>query len=210
MPIYEFYCRPCHRVFSFLSRAVDTARTPSCPRCGAPELVRRVSPFAISKWRKEEPKPAAREPDLDEGRLERAMEALAGEMDGIDENDPRQGARLMRKLFSATGMPVGAGMEEALRRMESGEDPEKIEDGMGDVLGGDPRRCGRASCAAVPASDLAEAVREPPLSPERPYAWACSPQQRSSSWTVTWLIGKPWVTHRPISSSTSPCPPPSP
>ena len=138
MPIYDFYCRPCHRVFSFLSRAVDTARTPSCPRCGAPELVRRVSPFAISKGRKEEPKPAAREPDLDEGRLERAMEALAGEIDGIDENDPRQGARLMRKLFSATGMPVGAGMEEALRRMESGEDPEKIEDEMGDVFEEDP------------------------------------------------------------------------
>ena len=29
-------------------------------------------------------------PDLDEGRLERAMEALAGDMDSIDENDPRR------------------------------------------------------------------------------------------------------------------------
>ncbi len=40
----------------------------------------------------------------------------------------------MRRLFEATGMPVGAGMEEALRRMESGEDPEKIEEEMGDVM----------------------------------------------------------------------------
>ena len=102
-------------------------------------MTRRVSAFAISKGRKEEPKPEAPPgPDVDEGRLERAMEALAGEMDTIDENDPKQGARLMRKLFSATGLPVGAGMEEALRRMEGGEDPEKIEEEMGDVFEEDP------------------------------------------------------------------------
>jgi putative FmdB family regulatory protein len=138
MPIYEFYCRHCHRLFNFLSRAVDTTRRPACPRCGQAELTRRVSPFAISKGRKEEPKPEAPGPDIDEARLERAMEALAGEMDSVDENDPKQGARLMRKLFSATGLPVGTGMEEALRRMEAGEDPEKIEEEMGDVFEGDP------------------------------------------------------------------------
>ena len=76
------------------------------------------------------------------------MEAMAGDLDSIDENDPKQGARLMRKLFSATGMPVGAGMEEALKRMEAGEDPEKIEEQMGDVFeedpfGGPARRRGR-------------------------------------------------------------------
>ncbi len=139
MPIYEFYCRQCHTVLSFLSRAVDTAKTPACPRCGQGDLSRRASAFAISKGRKEEPKPAPPAgPDLDEGRLERAMEALAGDMDAIDENDPRQGAQLMRKLFSATGMPIAGGMEEALKRMEAGEDPEKIEEEMGDAFEGDP------------------------------------------------------------------------
>jgi len=139
MPIYEFYCPHCHRVFHFLSRSVDTERTPACPRCAARDLSRRASAFAISKGRKEEPAPGpAGGPDIDEARLERAMEALAGDMDSLDENDPRQGAHLMRKLFSATGLPVGAGLEEALRRMESGEDPEKIEEEMGDVLEADP------------------------------------------------------------------------
>ncbi len=138
MPIYEFYCRHCHRVFSFLSRAVDTGQTPACPRCRRDDLARRASAFAISKGRKEEPGTDASEPDIDEARLERAMHALAGEMDSLDENDPRQGAYLMRKLFDATGMPVGGGMEEALRRMEAGEDPEKIEEDMGDVLEDDP------------------------------------------------------------------------
>jgi putative FmdB family regulatory protein len=137
MPIYEFYCPHCHRVFSFLSRAVDTEKTPACPRCRRRELTRRVSPFAISRGRREEPQPEPG-PEPDQGRLERALGALAGEMDSIDENDPRQGARLMRKLFSATGMPIAGGMEEALRRMEAGEDPEKIEEQMGDALSEDP------------------------------------------------------------------------
>ena len=38
----------------------------------------------------------------------------------------------------AIGMPVGGGMEDALKRMEAGEDPEKIEEDMGDLLEGDP------------------------------------------------------------------------
>jgi putative FmdB family regulatory protein len=139
MPIYEFYCRPCHRVMSFLSRSVDTRKTPACPHCGRPDLARRASAFAISKGRKEEPKPEGPPaPGVDEARLEKAMEALAGEMDSIDENDPKQGAHLMRKLFAATGMNVAGGMEEALRRMEAGEDPEKIEEEMGDVFEDDP------------------------------------------------------------------------
>ena len=40
----------------------------------------------------------------------------------------------MRKLTSMTGLELGAGMEEALRRMEAGEDPEQIEAEMGDLL----------------------------------------------------------------------------
>ena len=138
MPIYEFYCPQCHRVFNFLSRKVETGRSPACPDCGRKELTRRASAFAISRGRTEQPASDAGEPGIDEARLERAMQALAGEMDSLDENDPRQGAHLMRKLFDATGVPVAGGMEEALRRMEAGEDPEKIEEEMGEVLDGDP------------------------------------------------------------------------
>jgi putative FmdB family regulatory protein len=139
MPIYEFYCPHCHRVYNFLSRAVNTSGAPACPRCGRPELVRRASLFAISKGRKEEPAAdAGGEPPLDEARLERAMESLAQDFEGVDENNPRQGAHLMRKVFEAAGLPIGAGMQEALRRMESGEDPDKIEEELGDALEEDP------------------------------------------------------------------------
>ena len=135
MPIYEFYCADCHTIFNFFSRRVNTEKRPDCPKCGRPELQRRMSTFAISKGRKEEAGEGA--PDIDEDRLERAFESMAGEMEGVDEEDPKAAARMMRKLFDASGLKLGPGMEEAMRRMEAGEDPESIEAEMGDVLEGE-------------------------------------------------------------------------
>ena len=74
---------------------------------------------------------------FDESKMEQAMGMLAGEADRMDEEDPRQAANLMRKLTDMTGMKLGNGMEEALSRMEKGEDPEKIEAEMGDLLEGE-------------------------------------------------------------------------
>jgi len=73
-------------------------------------------------------------PGFDEEKLERAIEDLATEADSLDEEDPRQMARLMRKLSQSIGFRFGEGMEEAIRRLEAGEDPEQIEQDLGDVL----------------------------------------------------------------------------
>lgn len=62
------------------------------------------------------------------------MQMLAGEAENINEDDPKQAAHLMRKLSQMTGLELGSGMEEALQRMESGDDPEQIEAEMGDIL----------------------------------------------------------------------------
>ncbi|HKQ60936.1 MAG TPA: zinc ribbon domain-containing protein [Candidatus Polarisedimenticolaceae bacterium] len=130
MPIYEFYCAGCHRIFNFLSRTGDTSRRPDCPRCGRPRLERRPSRFAISKGR-----PAAgAEGEGDDAQLDAALESLAGEAERLDESDPRQVAGLMRRLHERTGMPLGTGMEEAIRRMEAGEDPDAVEDRLGELL----------------------------------------------------------------------------
>ncbi len=136
MPVYEFYCPDCHTIFNFLSRRVNADKRPSCPRCSRPALERQVSRFAFSRGRGEEPEQEGM-PDLDEGRLERAMMSLAGEMEGIDENDPRQMARFMRTFSEAAGMNLGEGFQEAMRRLEEGEDPESIEQEMGDLLDGE-------------------------------------------------------------------------
>jgi hypothetical protein len=110
-------------IFNFFSRRVNTETRPGCPRCARPQLERQVSRFAISKGRKE----GDDMPDIDESRMERAMQALAAEAEGLDEDNPRQAARMMRKLYETTGMQLGPGMEE-------GEDPEQIEAEMGDML----------------------------------------------------------------------------
>jgi putative FmdB family regulatory protein len=143
MPVYEFYCPDCHTIFNFLSRRVNTDARPACPRCARPDLERQVSRFAFSRGRGDEPGPEGM-PELDETRLERAMMALAPEMEGLDENDPRQMARFMRKFSDSTGLDLGEGFHEAISRLEAGEDPDRIEEEMGglfdeaDPLGGNP------------------------------------------------------------------------
>ena len=54
----------------------------------------------------------------------------------MDENNPRHMAHMMRKMKDL--MPEGSVPKEldvAIKRLEAGEDPEKIEQDMGDVLG---------------------------------------------------------------------------
>ncbi len=133
MPIYEFYCAKCHCIYQFFSRRVETEKFPDCPNCGPGNRLRReISLFAITGRARE---PGA-EPDLpfDESRLEAAMAGLAAEAEGMNDEDPRQAAQLMRRFSAQMGLPVGSAMEEALRRMEGGEDPDQVEAEMGDRL----------------------------------------------------------------------------
>ncbi len=136
MPIYEFYCRKCNTLYSFFSKSVNTEKVPMCPRCGKVKLERRMSLFAkVSKGKDDET--GGDMPPMDEAKVEKAMAMLANEADHLNEDDPRQAAQLMRKLSEATGLNLGPGMEEALSRMERGEDPERIEEEMGDLLEGE-------------------------------------------------------------------------
>lgn len=136
MPIYEFYCKKCHMIFNFFSASVNVEKIPGCPKCKNDRLERQMSRFAMLKKRGDEENDMPM-PDMDETKLEQAMNILAKEAEGLDEEDPRQAANLMRKLTDMTGLNLGPGMEEALARMEAGEDPEKIEAEMGDLLEGE-------------------------------------------------------------------------
>lgn len=132
MPIYEFYCQDCNTLFNFFSKTINTSKIPACPKCGDRPLSRQMSAFAVTGKAKED----GEMDDLpfDESKMEQAMQMLAGEAENIREDDPRQAADLMRKLTDMTGLELGPGMQEALRRMEGGEDPEQIEAEMGDVM----------------------------------------------------------------------------
>lgn len=140
MPIYEFYCTDCHTVFNFLAKSVSVTRRPACPKCKKADLERQVSMFATA--RKGCPggggdgeEAGGDDFPVDEAKMERAMEALAGEAEHISEDDPRQAAQLMRKFSNMTGLEFNGNMKSALERMEAGEDPEKIEQEMGDLMG---------------------------------------------------------------------------
>ena len=74
---------------------------------------------------------------MDETKMEEAFGALMQEAEGMNEEDPKQMATLMRKFAEKTGMNLGDTMEEAISRMEKGEDPDVIENEMGDRLDGD-------------------------------------------------------------------------
>ncbi len=132
MPIYEYYCEQCHTIFNFFSKTINTHKRPRCPHCKTVTLSRQMSAFAVTGRAKEND--ALDDLPVDEGKMEQAMQMLAGEAENISEDDPKQAAQLMHKLTRMTGLELGTGMQEALARMEKGEDPEKIEAEMGDIL----------------------------------------------------------------------------
>ena len=135
MPIYEFYCDDCNIIFNSLSSRINTSTKPDCPRCGKKEISRQISTFAtIGKASEDSDDMMA---GIDETRMEEAFGSLMQEAEGMNEEDPRQMATLMRKFTEKTGMHLGDTMEEAISRMEKGEDPDLIEKEMGDQLEGD-------------------------------------------------------------------------
>ena len=134
MPIYEFYCPRCHTLFSFWSKTVNTEKRPRCPECKKDTLQRRLSSFATISSRPAGDEKSADDLPIDETKMENAMAALASEAESMEGEDPKAAARLMRKFSDLTGLRYGDGMEEALGRLESGEDPEAIEAEMGDLL----------------------------------------------------------------------------
>ena len=155
MPIYEFACPKCRRIFSFLSKRVNPDRLPACPKCGSKKMSKQVSRFAMSKGLKESSLKTDTEggpplPDFDDPRVERAMMEMERDMEHLDENNPRDMAHMMKKMKEL--MPPGSVPKEldtAIKRLEAGEDPEKIEADMGDVLGdfmGGPEGGGSGGC----------------------------------------------------------------
>ncbi len=136
MPIYEFLCPECNTIFKFFSRTVSTEKRPSCPHCKKNILERQISLFATTSGKSESEDSMDNFP-IDETKMEHAMQKLMGEAENINEDDPRQAAKLMQKLSSMTGLQYSDSIKEALSRMEAGEDPEQIEAQMGDALEGE-------------------------------------------------------------------------
>ena len=139
MPIYEFYCPDNHRIYQFFARSLALReKTPRCPENPAFRMEKRISKFAFLKGAKEE---SADDPfeGMDESKMEAFMADMEKDMAGMDENnpDPKQMGHFMRKMTDMMGDKAPPEMREMVRRLESGEDPEKLESEFGDLGEGD-------------------------------------------------------------------------
>jgi len=139
MPIYELYCDRCDTLFNFFSFGVDTETRPLCPRCGEVRLERRPARFAIGSsgsTASGEEADELGELGVDEERLGSAFESALSELEagGADPDDPRQLARVLRRVGETAGLEPGPEMDEMLRRLEAGEDPESLEDDLADAF----------------------------------------------------------------------------
>jgi putative FmdB family regulatory protein len=154
MPVYEFLCADCNRIFSFHSFKIATEKIPVCPKCNNADLRRVPSTFGVTTATKT---PAAQGDDsgagLDDPRMEREMMRFASELEGMDENDPRAMAAAVRKMTEIAGERVTPAMEEMIRRLEAGEDPEKVEEELGDALEEEMGEEGGGFSGAAPTRD---------------------------------------------------------
>ena len=138
MPLYEFYCQPCHTLYTFRSPRVDTVTLPACPRCGA-QLARQVSPFSHSVKGKVQEEGADGAPDPLEAafagkedliaKMGDRLEAMSG-----DDADPAQAVRVMREMAEAGGLTFNPDIREAMARIEAGEDPEKVDEQFSELF----------------------------------------------------------------------------
>ena len=87
MPIYEYRCDSCGRVFSILTLRVGEEFARECRLCGSPSVKRLISRVHARL--------------SEETRLERLADPAL--LRGLDENDPRSMARMLKKLGQEMG-----------------------------------------------------------------------------------------------------------
>lgn len=128
MPIYEYDCLDCRRRVSVFFRTFGEASDEAarCPRCNGANLRRLVSKVAVLRSE------ASR------------MEGLGDEsvLGGLEQEDPRALATMMRKMSDETGEPLDPQMHEVVQRLERGESPESIEQSMPDLGANDTSDAG--------------------------------------------------------------------
>lgn len=134
MPIYEYYCPDNHTIYQFYAKTLAQGQTtPKCPENPKFRMQKVVSAFAVTRGGKsdEAPPPAAAADSPDDPRMEAAMDAMEREFSNVDENDPRAMARMMRRMSELTGEKIDGEMEEVVRKLEEGADPDSLEEQMG-------------------------------------------------------------------------------
>jgi putative FmdB family regulatory protein len=130
VPIYEYRCNDCNRksaiFFKSISAAEQANSNINCPHCAGQDLRRLFSRFALGKS------------TTSEGEEIYEFDRM---MAGLDTDDPRNVARWARKMGQESGMgeEMGPEFDEALDRIEDGEDPETVMTEIDPALGGEAK-----------------------------------------------------------------------
>jgi hypothetical protein len=134
MPIYEYYCPDNHRIYQFYAKTLAQGLTaPRCPDNPKFRMRKILSPFAVVGQASESPSLSGEPADTPgDERLEAAMGAMEREFSGVDENDPKAMGRMMRRMADLTGERMDGEMEEVVRKLEEGADPESFGEQLGD------------------------------------------------------------------------------
>jgi hypothetical protein len=165
MPIYEYYCRDNHTIYQFYAKTLAQGRTvPRCPDHPKFRLEKMVSAFAVTKGGKsDEPPPAAGGPAggaEEDPRMDAAMAAMENDFAGVDENDRKAMGRMMRRMAELSGEKIDGEMEEVVRKLEEGADPESLEDQLGgEAPGDDPSGEGGPEAPAAEAREARHRFR---------------------------------------------------
>jgi hypothetical protein len=146
MPIYEYYCPDNHTVYQFYAKTLAQGRTvPKCPDDPRFKMRKLVSAFAVTKGGGSDTEPPAAVPgdgSGDDARMEAVMASMEKEFSGVDENDPKAMGRMMRRMAELSGEKIDGEMEEVVRKLEEGADPDSLEERLGESdpgpEGGDP------------------------------------------------------------------------
>jgi putative FmdB family regulatory protein len=119
VPSYDFRCKDCHHAFTVTVNSVADieAASPRCPKCKSRDLSRLIRRVRIMT--------------SDDARMERLADP--SRLSGLDENDPRGMARMMRDMAQESGEDLGEEFGEVVDRLEAGESPDSIEESMPDL-----------------------------------------------------------------------------
>ena len=121
MPTYDFICNKCNQRFDvFLTFAEYGKKKVSCTHCKSQNVRRRMTKVRIAK--------------SDDSRMSSMADDFAG-FESMDD-DPKEMARMMKKMGNEMGDELPPEFNEVVDRLESGQSPDEIESAipeLGDV-----------------------------------------------------------------------------
>ncbi len=118
MPIYEYRCQDCRRISDFLILNLQEDFSPVCKRCGGSAMERVLSRVNVRL--------------SEETRMERLADPNM--WGGLDENDPKSMAKMLKKLGPELGEDfpgeVDQMIEEAMESEAQGEGESPGDEGL--------------------------------------------------------------------------------